>query len=252
MIFPQPVLVIVVLCASLTVTLTAAADNASAEDRAVPEVRREVLADLAGLDAQTVAVLKLSPQQEKQVWQTLDEFLSAKRPHLLTHRMIWAEMRERYRNLESGARANAFDPCEFVTDEALRDAAKRLRDARLEFEATCRQVHAGLALILEPQEMRLVQNAALNHGLPSPYRWLDFDDEQRKAVRRVVEVHYARRELVAQYPHLASRFRESDLEKHIDNLLTEGQREELTTLNESFESAQQRPTPLSEAEASTS
>ena len=88
----------------------------------IPPVTLATIAHLGGLDEQTLAVAGVTDQQRTRLIEVLRESLRRERPRLFTYRALWREMVERLGNLRVSAADNSFDPCEFVTDEALEKA----------------------------------------------------------------------------------------------------------------------------------
>lgn len=229
---------------SLTVAIVlsgpvAAAPNGSPEagGESIPSVSRETVAFRSGLDASTLSLIDASPAQREQIEDVLSSFMERERPRLSTYRAIWAEMRERKRNLAVSAAENAFDPCEFISDEAMESAQAAVREARDRFNAFCATASEPVADMLEPEQYALVRNAAANPLLPAPLRWLELDDEQRRDLLRLVQVHEARRRLAERYPHLRDRFDEANLVRQARQILDADAARELDELLDQLEAA---------------
>lgn len=205
---------------------------AAAADVAVPPVNPESVARLSGLDPQTLEVAEVDPKVRQRINEHVAQYFRAERPKLLTYRAIWAEMHERRANLRISAAENVFDPCQFVTDEALEKANAAVREARQAFREHCGKANQGAAELLAPEQYALVQHAAQNVDVPAPYRWLEMDQRLRKQVLRLVKIHEARQALQRKYPHLQQRQDGQDLRSMIVRVLPDAQKEVLETIED--------------------
>lgn len=212
---------------------------ASGNEEWVPPLTERTVARLSGLDPQTLRAAGVSAEQRQQIADHLQAFFTRQRPRLMTHRAIWLEMRERAGNLASSAERNVFDPCEFVTDEALEKARAQTREARDRFRAACRRANERVEQMVTPERFRLIENAGNNPALPAPYHWLALDEAQRRNIERVVRVHRARRQLALKYPHLKEKFNEQNRDRAIAQLLPENQQQRLASLRERLDQLDQ-------------
>lgn len=223
--------------------LTAWAAPAAAEElNAVRELSVAVVAELSGLDGQTLTMASLRKQQAEQIKDRLKQFLRKERPRLSTYRIVWLETVERLENLKASAAANSFDPCEFVTDEAIAKAQAEVRKARDRFEDHCQKASHECEPILKPEEYALVCNARANTEIPAPYRWLELSEACRKHIRRLLRVHEARVKLARKYPQLKAKLSEGWLSEQIEKLLDKKQLAALAGLRSRFKGLQaQKP-----------
>lgn len=219
------------LAAAAAVLLTVSVvSSAGGELHAVRELNVAAIAELSGLDGQTLTMASLRKQQEGQIKDRLRQFLRKERPRLSTYRIIWLETVERLENLKASAAANSFDPCEFVTDEAIAKAQAEVRKARDRFEDHCRKASHECEFLLKPEEYALVCNARANTGIPAPYRWLELSEACRRHMRRLLRVHEARVKLARKYPQLKAKLSEGWLSEQVEKLLDKKQLAVLASL----------------------
>jgi len=207
------------------------------EHTVIPAVSVTTIAKLSGLDEETLNVAQVKAAQRGRLIEHLNRFVQRERPKLFTYRALWAEMVERRENLRASAAENTFDPCEFVTDEALGKAEAVVRDAKERFEDHCRNASDRIATFLEPGQQTLVMNARSNGNIPGPYRWLELDEALKGKIRRLLMIHKARVELVRKYPQLESKISQEQLESQIEKILTPQQLVNLEVLRRRVQTA---------------
>ena len=207
-------------------------------ETAMPEVNVVTIGRLSGLDDETLAVGSVTGGQKRRIADHLGRYVQREKPRLLTYRAIWVEMAERLGNLKASAKENTFDPCEFVTDEALEGAEAAVAKAREEFENHCRKANVKVRGILGPAQLALVNNACGNGDLPAPYRWLSLGVEGRNLVRRMVRIHRARLDLARKYPNLKKKVSQQHLASQIAKVLTKEQLGALAVLRKRLVKAQ--------------
>lgn len=198
----------------------------------IPPVNRQTVARFSGLDKKTLRVAGVSQAQRRQIRGRLDGFLERQRPMLLTRRAAWSQMRERHNNLKASAKRNTFDPCKFVTDEALEKTTKQIKRARERFYQICRKANDRVLNVLNEDQQAIVKRAADNAPLPAPYRWLALSQSQQKTVKRLVEVHRARKALADQYPHLKKKLTTKRLDQRVAQAVGEHEAKRLSRLRD--------------------
>lgn len=189
----------------------------------VAPVTAETVASICGLDEDFCAVADVGPDQHRRLVEALSAFVKRNRPMLFTYRAIWAEMLERLENVQSSAAQNAFDPCQFVTDDAIGNASAAVQEARRKFEDACRQALDALAMELKESQLAILKLAGANRDLPGPYRYVEMSDSTRDQLRRIMQVHQARLALAQRYPHLRGQVNQDMLAKQMDHCLDEAQ-----------------------------
>jgi molybdopterin converting factor small subunit len=222
-----------VLVLLLSVDLKAQMEDPVAEvqtqdvGESVPPVNAETVAKLSGLDEPTLEMAGVADRKQAKIQKKLQDFLEQRRAELMTHRAICSEMRERYKNLKASAEENTFDPCRFVTDEALEKTARQVDEARREFQTLCREATGIARKMLSGQKSALIERASSNPRLPAPYRWLDLNKQQRQAARRIVQVHRARQELAEEYPKLRERLSQERVDQRMMEVVDEDEAKRL-------------------------
>ncbi len=206
---------------SCFMALSAASEIELAE---VPPVDISTVARLSGVDKQTLTVISITSQQKEKLKTYLVQFLEIQKPRLLTYRILWNESRERLRNLESSAAENAFDPCQFVTDEAIEKCYAEVKSARERFEEHCRTAAKEFDNLFGPEQCKIIKNTRSNCGIQSPYRWLLLEPSQKEQIRRFVRVYEARVKLAQKYPQLEKNLSRDSLQKKVEEILTKKQK----------------------------
>lgn len=186
----------------------------------IPPVSVETVLRYAGLDDETLNLIGASEKQRQLIRESVTNFIATHRPQLLTYRAIWAEMLERYNNLHASAKVNAFDPCQFITDKAIRDAYFALADARQRFITYCGKSHESLDSVVSAEHLALIVSASQQIDLPSPFRWVMLSQAERKAIKRLTRVHAARMKLIERYPQLKARFDPNALRRQVQEVLS--------------------------------
>ncbi len=209
--------------------------------REIPPANVSTVAELSGLDEKTLTVILASPQQKNHVTDHLEQFVRRERPKLFTYRAIWAEMVERLENLRASAAENTFDPCEFVTDEAVEKAEAAVKEAAERFKQQCRMASDNIETFLSPDQCILVRNARANGGIPAPYCWLSLGENSKDQIQRLVSIYRARLELAQKYPHFKGKVSEEQLESQIAAVLSKQQTETLDTLRRRLQTAPPAP-----------
>lgn len=226
--------------ACLSLIAMAAAAPADHEDL---EVSVPSVAWQAGADTETLRAGGLNPEQLQTAQRVLPEFLQDHRPRLMTYRAIWAEMVERLGNLKQSAQENTFDPCEFVTDDAVEAATVQVEQAAERFRKHCRKAAEmiGRKASLTAKQKAIMANARYNRGLPSPYRWLSLTKRVRTNIQRIHLIHRARVKLAEKYPQMADRLSKEDPRSRIRNLLSKTQLAELDRLAANLSRSTSKP-----------
>jgi hypothetical protein len=204
----------------------------------IPPINLDTVAALSGLDSQTLALAEVADQQHRELDEHVSQFLRKQRPRLFTYRALWAEMLERYENLKASAAENTFDPCEFVTDEALEKAKAAVQRAKETFEQHCCTASDEAKAIMSPDQYRLVLNSRANTDLPVPYRWLDLDKSSKDQIKRYIQVYQARLKLIERYPNLKGKLSYEELKTQIAGTLTRDQFAKLAELETTLKRVQ--------------
>jgi len=207
----------------------------------IPPASVGTVAQFSGLDDETLDAALATAQQRERISDHLERFVKRRRPQLYTYRAVWAEMVERLENLTASAAENTFDPCEFVTDEAVEKAQAAVKKAAERFREQCRQASDRIDTLLESNQCLLVRNALANGDIPAPYRWLSLDENTRDQIRRLVCVHRARVELTKKYAHLKGKVSPEQLESQIAAILSVQQIQTLEAIRQRLQTGQSDP-----------
>lgn len=209
-----------IIIVSILSTSTNEVLASSVKPTEIPAVNMETVSGLAGLDAKTLALASVTAKQMEQISRHLAVFIKRQRPKLFTYRALLSETIERYQNLKASAAENSFDPCMFVTDEALEKASLAVHKAEEKFRHHCRTASDEVDNFLTPNQYALVKNARSNYGIFAPYKWLCLEEESRKQLKRFQRVYEARLQLVKKYKHLGKNISLKDLENQIAGFLS--------------------------------